>query len=214
LIWTLIPVSAIYGFAAALVFVRFADRAAIRRTTNRMMAHVMESRLFIDSPALVLRAQRKLLRENLHLLRLILLPCAILALIFIVLFPQLDAMYGHRPLKVGEQAIVTAYIGGAASLEPPAGIDVETQGIQAVHDRQISWRVRALGRTSGELKVRYSGGTLTKRIVAGGGLINGWKFPLSTPAIEIQYPRAVVLGVNWMVWFFVISSGAAIGYRR
>lgn len=213
MIWTLIPASAIYGLAAALVFVRFSDRASIRRTTNRMMAHVMEFRLFIDSPALVLRAQRDLLRENLRLLRLILLPCAILALIFIVLFPPLDAMYGRTPLKTGERAVVTAHLSGNASLETPLGIEVETPGTQAVHDRQISWRVRALGRTSGELKVHYSGGVLTKRIVAGGGLINGWKLPFSRPGIEISYPRAAVLGVNWMVWFFVISSAAAAGYN-
>jgi hypothetical protein len=210
LIWTLIPVSAIYGLAAALVFVRFSDRAAIRRTTNRMIAHVMEFRLFLDSPALVLRAQRDLLRENLHLLRLILLPCVILALIFIVLFPQLDAMYGHRPLKAGERAIVTAHALEDATLEAPAGIEVETAGAWNVHERQISWRVRALGRVSGELKI----GSVTKRIVAGGGLIDGWRIPFRSPEIEIQYPRAAVLGVNWMVWFFVISSGAAIGYRR
>jgi hypothetical protein len=210
LIWTLIPVSAIYGLAAALVFVHFTDRASIRRTTNRMIAHVMEFRLFLDSPALVLRAQRDLLRENLHLLRLILLPCAILALIFIVLFPQLDAMYGHTPLKAGERAIVTAHVREDSTLEAPPGIEVETPGAWNVHERQISWRVRALGRVSGELKI----GSVTKRIVAGGGLIDGWRIPFRSPEIEIQYPRAAVLGVNWMVWFFVISSATAIGYRR
>ena len=210
MIWTLIPVSAIYGLAAALVFVRFTDRAAIRRTTNRMMAHVMEFRLFLNTPALVFRAQRDLLRENLHLLRLILLPCAILALVFIVLFPQLDAMYGHRPLKAGERAIVTARAGTGAILEAPPGIEVETTGAYNVHERQISWRIRALGRVSGELKI----GSARKPIVAGGGLIYGWKIPFRSPEIEIQYPRAAILGVNWMVWFFVISSAAAIGYRR
>jgi hypothetical protein len=210
LIWTLIPVSAIYGLAAAFVFVRFSDRASIRRTTNRMMAHVMEFRLFLDSPALVLRAQRDLLRENFHLLRLILPPCTILALIFIVLFPQLDAMYGHAPLKAGERATVTAHAREDATLEVPSGIEVETPGAWNVHERQISWRVRALGRVSAEIKI----GSFTKRIVAGGGLIDGWRIPFRSPEIEIQYPRAVVLGVNWMVWFFVISSGVAIGYRR
>jgi len=210
LIWTLIPVSAIYGVAAAFVFVRFSDRASIRSTTNRMMAHVMEFRLFLDTPALVFRAQRDLLRENLHLLRLILLPCAILALIFIVLFPQLDAMYGHTPLKAGERAIVTAHAREDSILEAPPGIAVETPGAYNVHERQISWRVRALGRVSGELKI----GSVTKRIVAGGGLIDGWRIPFRSPEIEIQYPRAAVLGVNWMVWFFFISSAAAIGYRR
>src|SRR5580698_10562418 len=117
MIWTLLPVSLIYGLAAALVFHRFSDQVSIRQTINRMMAHVMEFRLFINSPALVLRAQRDLLRENFHLLRLILRPCALLALLFIILFPQLDAMYGHAPLAVGAPAVVTARLAGDAILE-------------------------------------------------------------------------------------------------
>ena len=55
---------------------------------------------------------------------------------------------------------------------------------------------------------------LTRRIVAGDGPIYGVRLPFSSPAIEIPYPRKTVLGVNWMVWFFLISTAAAIGYRR
>jgi hypothetical protein len=212
--WTLLPVGVIYGLAASLVFGRFSDQVSMRRTINRMMAHLMEMRLFLDSPALVLRAQRDLLRENLRLLRLILLPGAILAFIFILLFPQLDAMYGHAPLRVGEPSVVTVRLDGDAALEAPAGIKVETPGVHVTHDREISWRVRPLGRTAGELKLHYYGRVLTKQIVAGGGLIYGLNLPFSSPAIEIHYPRKAVLGVNWMIWFFLISTAAAIGYRR
>jgi hypothetical protein len=214
LIWTLIPVSIVYGLAAVLLLRRLSNEASIRRSVNKMIAHVMEFRLFLNSPALILRAQRDLLRENLHLLRLILLPCVILASIFVVLFPQLNAMYGHAPLKVGERSVVTARLSGDAVLEAPAGIDVETPGIHSVHDRQVSWRIRPLGRTSGELKIRYSGGTLTRQIVAGAGLIYGMKLPFTSPEIEIHYPKTKALGTNWMVWFFAISSVVAIGYKR
>jgi hypothetical protein len=214
MIWTLLPVSVIYGLAAALVFHRFSDRVSIRATINRMMAHLMEFRLFLDSPALVLRAQRDLLRENLHLLRLILLPSAILAAIFIILFPQLDATYGHAPLPVGEPSVVTAQIIGDAVLEAPAGIKIETPAVRVIHDRQVGWRVRPIGRTAGELKVRWDGRVVTRKIVAGGGLIYGWRLPFSRAAIEIRYPPKAVLGVNWMIWFFLISTVSAIGYRR
>jgi Na+/glutamate symporter len=95
--WTLIPVSVIFGFVATLTLRRFSDRAAVRASMNRMIAHLMEFRLFLDTPSLVLRAQFDLLRENLRLLRLILLPCVILAAVFIALLPQLDAIYGHAP---------------------------------------------------------------------------------------------------------------------
>jgi hypothetical protein len=213
-IWTLIPVSLIYGLAATLVFRRFSDEVSIRGTVNRMMAHVLEFRLFLDSPALVLRAQRDLIRENLRLLRLILSPCAILALVFTILFPQLDAMYGHAALPIGEPSIVTVQLTGDAVLETPAGLEIETPGVRSVHDRSISWRVRPRGRISGELKLHYDGGVATKQVVAGSGLIYGWKFPFSRPAIEIRYPRTTVLGVNWMIWFFLISSAAALVYRR
>ena len=214
MIWTLLPVGVIYGLAAALVFRRFSDQVSIRKTINRMMAHVMEFRLFLDSPALVLRAQRDLLRENLHLLRQILLPSAILAIVFIILFPQLDAMYGHAPLQVGERSVVTVRLSGEVVLEAPAGIEVETPAVHVIHDRQVSWRVRPLGRTSGELKLRHDGRVLTRQIVAGSGLIYGMRLPFSSPAIEIRYPRTSVLGVNWMIWFFLISTAAAIGYRQ
>jgi hypothetical protein len=213
-IWTLIPVSLIYGLAAALVFRRFADQSSVHVSVNRMMAHVMEFRLFLDSPALVLHAQRDLFRENIHLLRLISLPCLILASIFMILFPQLDALYGHAPLKAGDRTIVAARLDGDAVLEAPAGIEVETPGVHTIHDRKVSWRVRPLGRTSGELRVHNSGIVLTKRIVAGGGLIYDMRLPFSHPEIEIDYPKTKVLGVNWTVWFFVISSVAAIGYKR
>jgi hypothetical protein len=211
LIFTLIPVSLIYGLAAALAFRRLSDEASIRVTINRMMAHVLEFRLFLDSPALVLRAQRDLARENLRLLRLILLPCATVAVIFIALYPQLDALYGHAPLNVGEPSIVTAQFHEAATLEAPVGIVVETPGVRNTHDREVSWRVRPLGRTTGELKIRYEGGTLTKRIVAGDGLVYA---SFSSPAIKLQYPRTTVLGANWMVWFFIISTATAIGYKQ
>jgi uncharacterized membrane protein (DUF106 family) len=214
MIWTLLPVSLIYGLAAALVFRRFSDQESIRETVNRMMAHMMEFRLFLDSPALVFGAQRDLLRENLRLLRLTLLPCAILAVLFIILFPQLDAMYGHAPLPVGEPSVVTVPLDSGAVLEAPAGIEIETPGVHVIRDRQVSWRVRPLGRTAGELKVRYDGRVVTRQIVAGGGLIYGWKLPFSSPAIEIRYPRTAVLCANWMVWFFLISSAVAIGYRQ
>lgn len=210
MIWTLIPVSVIYGLLAALLFRRFSDEPSIRVTTNRMMAHVLEFRLFLDSPTLVWRAQRDLFRENLRLLRLILLPCAILALTFIILFPQLDAMYGHAPLTIGVPSVVTAPLDEVAVLQAPAGISVETPAIRDIHDHEVSWRVRPLGRAAGDLQIRSHGRLLTKQIVAGGGLINGF----TSQKIRILYPPTAILGVNWMIWFFLLSSAAAIGYRQ
>src|ERR1700683_4093251 len=106
-LWTLLPVSALYGVLSILVFRRCSDAALVRRSLNKVWAHLMELSLFLDSPSLVLRAQRDLLRENVRLLRLVILPAAILALLFAFLFPALNAIYGRAPLPVGEPFVVS-----------------------------------------------------------------------------------------------------------
>jgi hypothetical protein len=212
MIWTLLPVSLIYGLAAAMVFRRFSDEALVHTSVNRMVAHLMEFRLFIDSPAVIVRAQWELLRENLRLLRLVLVPCVIMAALFAVLFPTLDGMYGHAPLNTGQRSVVTARIGDG-TLEVPAGIRVETEGVHALRDGEVSWSVRPLGGVDGQLRVRNGGRSLTRRVVAGDGIVYGWQAPFAKPEIEIRYPARTVLGLNWMVWFFLISSLAALGHR-
>ena len=210
MIWTLIPVGVIYGLIATLVLRRFSDRDEVRASMNRMIAHVMEFRLFIDTPSLVFRAQRDLLVENLRLLRLILIPCVVMAVVFVALFPQLDALYGHTPLKPGEPSVITARIDGDATLEAPAGITIETTAVHSIHDHEVNWRVRPVGTTSGELRIRHEGRVLTRRIVAGAGFISGY----TSRAVEIRYPRRSVLGASWMVWFLLISGVAALLYRQ
>ncbi len=200
---TLFPVSVIYGVAAVLIFRRFTERAAIRRSVNRILAHVMELGLFIDSPGLVFGAQRDLLRENVRLLWLVILPGAILALLAAPMY----AIYSHAPLPVGEPSVVTIQMKDAAMpavrLEAPEGIVVETPGVRILHDRQISWRVRPVRQSSGDLKFHVENRVVTAN------------FFLRDPAIrsiEIRYPQTTVLGFSWMIWFAAISSASAVAF--
>jgi hypothetical protein len=191
-LWTLIPVGALYGVLSILVFRRFSERLAVRRSVNRVWAHVMELGLFLDSPALVLRAQRDLLLENLRLLRLVILPAGILALLFVFLFPPLNALYGHAPLPVGEPSVVTIQMKDSAlpsvQLVAPPGMVIETPGVRILHDHQISWRVRPLQPTSGDLKFRFK----------------------DVRSIHIHYPKATILSLPWLAWFAISSSLSAV----
>ena len=220
MIWTLIAVSAIYGLIGALVFLRFSNREKVRRSVNRIVAHLMELGLFLNSPAIAWRAQWDLVRENLRLLGLIVLPSVMVLVLFAAMYPLFDAMFGYAPLRTGDPVVVTARINDAgAVLEVPVGIEIETPAVHVIRDGEVSWRVRPLGRASGELKVHANGRTLTKRIVAGGGLIYEMHLPFTRASIDISYARTTVFGANWMVWFFGVSSLVAIfsrtiGYRR
>ncbi len=195
--------SVIYGVIAVLLFRRFTDRAAIRHTLNHISAHVMELGLFLDSPGLVLRAQRDLLRENLHLLRLIMLPSVMLALLFAPLY----AIFSRGSLPVGELSVVTIQIRSAAmpavQLQAPEGIVVETPGVRIPRDRQISWRVRPLRPSSGDWKCHVENRIVTASIFLHDPVIR---------SIEIRYPQATILGFSWLVWFVAISSISAVAF--
>ena len=187
----MILVSILYGIAAVLIFRRLTDAPSLRRTVNHILAHVMELGLFLDSPSLVFRAQRDLLRENLRLLRLTILPAAILALLFAVLYKPIDAIYGHAPLPIGEPAVITIQMkdGSAVELQPPDGIAVETPAVRVLHDHQISWRIRPLRPTTADFRFR-----IDNRIV--------------TPSsITIPYPE-----LPWLTKFLLLSTLSALTF--
>jgi len=84
---TLAPLSALCGIVTAFVFRRFGS-SHTRRTVNRILAHVLELRLFLDEPRLIWNAQRDLLRENLRLFGQIALPSLIAApLLGLIMWP-------------------------------------------------------------------------------------------------------------------------------
>jgi len=196
---------------ALLVFRRFSDRAAMGRAANRILAHLMEFGLFFDEPALVLRAHRDLLRENLNLLRSILLPCALLAIPSAIFFAELDAAFGRAPLVVGAPAMVTLEGMGSAPvpvLAAPPGIAVETPAVRSVFSHEISWRIRPVQIVNGRLEVALGGRLLTARVAAGPGLLYAFPFP-RTP-LRVLYPRATILHLDWMVWYILASVVTAL----
>jgi hypothetical protein len=187
----MILVSILYGMAAVLIFRPLTDAPSLRRTVNRILAHVMELGLFIDSPSLVFRAQRDLLRENLRLLRLTILPAAILALLFALLYKPIDAIYGHAPLPIGEPAVITIQMQPMAQvqLDAPDGIAVETPAVRVLHDHQISWRIRPFRATPADFKFRIDNRTVTP------------------DSITIPYPE-----LPWLAKFLLISIISALTF--
>ncbi len=186
---TLVPLSALCGMAAAFAFRRFGS-GHTRRTVNRILAHVMELRLFLDEPRLVWKAQCDLLRENLRLFRQIAVPSLIVAPLLSLVVWQADAVYGRAPLRAGEAVVVTAHVNAGdladVRMEAPAGVTIETPGVRILSLHEVSWRIRPLRPFSGRLRVN----TEVERI-------------------DIPWPRTTVLGVSWTVWFFGISAISA-----
>ncbi len=203
---TLLPLSALAGILTAFVFARFTNHENVRGAVDRILAHLLELRLFFDEPVLILRAQRDLILANGNLLRLLAVPMLILAIPFALLFMELNAVYGRAPLVVGQAAIVTAPLQQAV-LETPPGIAIETPPVHISYDRRTCWRIRPSRRAAGLVRA----GDLTARIFAGGSLIRPSLGAFSS--LQISYPAAAILGLPWLLWFFLGSGAGALLHR-
>jgi hypothetical protein len=200
--------SGISTVGAMAVFRRFSDWTLISRAANRILAHLMELGLFFDEPVLVLKAHRDLVRENLKLLRLMILPCALLAIPFAMFFAGLNSIFGRAPLVVDAPAIVSLeWTGSAPVLTAPSGIEVETPGVRSVYWHEVSWRIRPTQSVSGRMEIALAGRVLEAPIFAGPGLVCA--LPFSSSPVRVHYPRATILHLNWILWYIFASAVTA-----
>ncbi len=182
---------------------RWSDQKRMAEVRSRAAAHLLEFRLFMDEPALILRSQRDLLVDNARMMRLIGLPLLILAIPMGALMWQLEALYGHAPLPLGQPAVVTTD-SHQDSISAPAGVAVETEPVYLQATNQTCWRIRPSRAVSGTLRV----GTKDTRLVAGSGIAY-----LPNPN-GITYPPATIFGFGWLIWFLILSTLAAFILRK
>jgi hypothetical protein len=231
---TLIPISILSGIGILLVFRHTSDAVAVRRAKGIAQAHLLEFRLFMDDPVLVLRAQRDLIVANLHFMKLMLRPFLWMLIPMGLLLAVLEAFYGHAPLRVGDAAIISAQVTNAdapLTIEAPAELAVESPAVHVLAERQVSWRIRPLRPATTELQILRDGRAITKRISAGtgihflserrGSLVSLLLYPTEPPLsgneiewIEIHYPPATILHLHWLIWFFAVSAITALTLRR
>jgi hypothetical protein len=137
------------GIAILPVFGRFSNTEGIALAKRKIRAAIYEFRLFGDEPRLVFHAQGQLLLWNARYLGLILKPAAVVILPIIALTMLMDTVYGHRPLQVGEDTLVTARVADNVNLNTispelhGANIAVETPSVRIPDQHQVVWGVRA-----------------------------------------------------------------------
>jgi hypothetical protein len=218
-------VSVLAGIGMLWVFARCSNQAAIRKSKNRIRAHLYELRLFSDEPSIVFRAQGRLLVENFRLMWHVLPPVLVLAVPMIVAFVYLDAVFGRAPLRIGEQAIVTVQLKNSLTeatppplLEVPSGVAVSSPAVRILRTNEVSWRILPTAQVCDGIRVVTPEGPLVKHIQAGSGgllrylseirsssitdlLVHAGELPFSNAsvkAIVISYPPATVhwLGID------------------
>lgn len=222
----LLMIGVLSGAASVWALRNWSNPVRFREEMNRVIAHLMEFRLFAEEPTLIIRAQWNLLRANARMLRVLLAPSLLLLIPFVLLFSAMEGFFARAALPIGEAAVITLQGRGnlrAAQLQTPREIAVETPAVSAPRLHQVSWRVRPLEAVRGSLQVQWDGHLLRKSIAAGAGLhwtaaqrsgslagfvAHPFEIPFADSEadwVRVEYPAASVAGVSWLVWYSVAA---------
>jgi hypothetical protein len=251
----LAPVSALPGWLSAtlaaagtgllllVVFKYTSNQRALKAVRNDVKAHLLALRLFKDSPSVTLRAQGRILAGAVRLLALAIVPMLVMLVPVALILGQLSLWYQVRPLRVGEDAVVTVALSDAGSswpevcLEPTGAVEVTLGPVRVLSKRELCWNLRGRRRGQHRLVFHVNGQAVAKELAVGDGFLRvstrrpGWDWseallhPAEEPlgpespvrSIAIDYPRRAswTSGTDaWVIYWFAVSMVAALAFRR
>jgi hypothetical protein len=234
---------AVSGVVFLAVFKYTSHQRAIKRAKCSIKAHLLSLKLFKDSTAVVLRAQGGLFLGALKLLLLAVVPILVMLLPALLILGQLAVWYQSRPLRVGEEAVVTLQLNRHSNswpkvhMEPSDAAEVLVGPVRIFSQREICWNIQARAGGYHRLVFRVDGQPIDKDLAIGDGLMRvsperpGWscwealQYPREQPfrpespveSIKIDYPPRstwTLFGLApWVYSWFAVSMIAAFCFR-
>lgn len=168
-------ISLLTGLLMLLIYRLTSNQSGIRRTKDKIKAHLLELRLFKDNMGVTMRAQGQILRANLRYIALNLKPLLVMIVPLVLILAQLNVWFGSEPLSVGRPAILkvrlqphVSALGTEFSVESPPEITIETPPLRLEESKEVDWRFRprAAGRFS--LSIRAGETNYLKSVVVNG----------------------------------------------
>lgn len=229
----LLLISVVSGVLLLLIYGRISSQRALRNVKRAIAADIIEAFLFRHSLATSLRAQGRAFLHGGKYFLLAVPPIVVLAVPCIIVLAQLNAFYGARPLKVGEQALLAADFTGIdpqqVRIEAPEGVQLSPP-VRIPSQGAAFWRIE--GQVPGSHRVALVVGDkrYEKTVVVGAeqdGRIMAvesahWFESLLFPGelrlvpgqdtlqkLTLRYPEGELellgLQLHWLVVFFVVS---------
>jgi hypothetical protein len=236
-------IAAVTGVLLLGVFKYTSNQHAIKRVRDDINANLLALKLFKDSATVALKAQGRLLLAAGRLFVFAIVPMLVMALPVTLLLGQIALWYEARPLRVGEEAVITLKLGGKpesawpqVGLAPTDVADVLLGPVRVRSKREVCWNVEAKKPGNHLLMFQVGDTTVAKEFAVGEGfmrvsverpgwnwesiLLNPWEEPFRpdgpVQSISIVYPErpSKTSGTFWwMIYWFVVSMVAAMCFK-
>jgi hypothetical protein len=237
-------IAAVTGVLLLAVFKYTSNQRAIKRVRDDIKAHLLALKLFKDSAVVAVRAQGRIFAGALWLLFFSLVPMVVMAVPVMLVLGQLALWYQSRPLRVGEDAVLTLKLQDGAdapwpavSLQPTDAVEVAVGPVRVQSKRELCWSIKARENGYHRLAFQVGDDTIAKELAVGDrfmrvsvkrprwiwsdALLHPWEKPFAADSpvqwVEIDYPArsSWTSGTNyWMIYWFVVSMVAALCFRR
>lgn len=238
---------ALLGLPAAvfvlLTYRAFSNQAAIRDAKVKIIAYLLELRLFRDDLGVLLAAEGRVFAYIGRYLGYSLVPMLVMLPPFLLMMIQIESRFAFRGLAQDEQALITVrYASGRpvsslpVDIETDTGLQVATPALRADTLGEIYWRLHALASGTHELRLRVDGEQVHRVVKADASSgvmsasyrasdVRSLLYPRETAlppdgsivALIIDYPRARgdVAGLSSASWlFFGVVILYALALRR
>jgi uncharacterized membrane protein (DUF106 family) len=236
-------ISAFTGLLLLIIFKYTSNQRAIGRVRDDIKADMLALKLFKDSLLVTLQSQARLFKGALLLLLHSLQPMLVMIVPVILLLGQLALWYQHRPLRIGEEVVVTMQFSGEidsalpkVEIDPAPASEVVLGPVRVFSGRRIYWKIRACENGLHSITFRVNEQPIEKQLAIGNGFMRvsverpGWNWPdilrhpLEKPfspdslvrSISIDYPPRLsrTSGTDWwLIYFFIASMVFAMVFK-
>lgn len=230
------------GALMLLIFKYSSNQNSVKRARNDIKANLLALSLFQDSVAVSIRCQLRVLAGALRLFLLAIVPMLVMTVPMCLLLAQLALRYQARPLRVGEEAVLTVVLSDDSSelpevrLEPAPGVEATIGPVRVPSKHMVCWNVRAREEGCHRLTLSVDGQSYEKEIAVGSGFMPvslrrpAWSWPevllhpRETPlprdsvvqSVEVEYPDRIAWtsgSGTWLIYWFAVSLVAAFCAR-
>ncbi len=146
--WAMLLVSLLTGLLMLIIFKYTSNQAGIRRTKDRIKAHILEMRLYQDSLAVSFSAQGGILKANLKYMSHSIKPLAVMIVPVLLVLIQLNFWFGYTSLKTNQPTLLKLKLKETinpmeldARLLPAPGLNIETPALRIEEENEIDWRI-------------------------------------------------------------------------
>jgi hypothetical protein len=172
--WGMLMISLLTGILMLVIFKFTSNQAAIRRTKDRIKAHLLEMRLYRDSLSASFKAQGGILKANLRYMSHSIKPLLVMIVPVILILIHLNFWFGYDPVEPGEPVLLkvrlqtgTDPLGLDVGIDPSEGMNIETPPLRIEEESEVDWRLSFDKAGTYSLRIKVGDERVTKTVAVG-----------------------------------------------